>query len=175
MKKTVTAIIILIFIFNITGYYIPYALVRSVIRSKMNEEVREKFENVNLIKLIFSLNDKPLSFVWSREGSEFKYQGEMYDIVRIEKSSDKFIYYCLKDNDETKLNDIINILVKKDGANNNKEKINFTKELSKYKLSSNSLLNPERFPVSQKIFVHNFYKSAYTKVNLPPPKLNLTA
>ncbi len=172
MKKSVTIFILLLFIVNIAGYYIPFFLIRSYIRNEMNNQIKNNINLQSILTLTFPLKDKPAGFVWIRKQKEFQYNNEMYDIVKTENSKDKITYYCLKDNDEKNLNDIFYILIEKNHTDNGKRKYNYKNELSKYTLSSNSLLLNANNPALQNVIVTYFYKRPFIKINLPPPKFS---
>ncbi len=73
-----------------------------------HEEIREKVEQ----KLIKSLNKSELVCVvdndknfpkieWERPEKEFRFEGNLYDVVYKEKAFEVTYYYCLSDKDET--------------------------------------------------------------------------
>ena len=173
MKKTFALFILLVFALNITGLYIPFYLVRSYIRNEMNEKAKDELKTESLVELTFSVKDKLEGFTWSREGREFKFGNEMYDVVKAERLGDKVVYYCLRDNDETNLNYIFNALVKKDNEKNKKENFNYTKELSKFNLSANKLTILSIHPVFQSVVTRYFYQSLHNEVISPPPEFFL--
>ncbi len=170
MKKTFAVFILLIFAFNITGMYIPFYLVRSFIRDEMNERAKEDIKAESLVKFTFSAKEIQEGFTWSRNGREFEFGNKMYDIVKTETSGDKVVYYCLRDNDETNLNNIFNVLVKKDNEKNTKGNINFTKVLSKFNLSTNSIIIHSPHPAFQSARIRYFYQSLHNEVISPPPE-----
>ena len=106
----------------------PYYVIRSILRTEMTERAKELKDKDHLIKISFGLSESPKEFKWTREGKEFKYNDEMYDIVKIEKHKNKITYYCLHDKDEKDLTQIFNSLLKKNNSNNNSRDINIQKE-----------------------------------------------
>ena len=173
MKKTFAVFILLIFSFNIIGLYIPFYLVRSFIRNEMNEKAKDELKTESLIQFTFFAKDKQKGFTWTIKGHEFKFGNEMYDIVKAEKSGDKVVYYCLHDKNETNLNNIFNILVKKESEKDKKENVSLIKELSKYKLSTNSSIINTPHPYFQSAVIRYFYQSLHNEVISPPPEFFL--
>ncbi len=174
MKKTFALFILLIFSLNIIGMYIPFYLMRSLIRNEMNEKANVEISSKSLVQFTFFAKNIQRGFNWTIKGHEFKFDNEMYDIVKAEKSGDKVIYYCLHDKDETNLNKIFNVLVKKDSAKDKKENASLTKVLSKFKLSINSQLLFSPHSAFQDAAIMYFYQSLRKKVYPPPPKHTLT-
>jgi hypothetical protein len=87
--------------------------------SYQKEEIRENIEqkiikNLNKSDLnIFIANEENLARIaWEREGKEFKFEGELYDIIFTEIKSGTTYYYCFKDKDETILEARINQFLK---------------------------------------------------------------
>ncbi len=58
-------------------------------------------ESREVTKLVFS-NDQLKEISWE-ENTEFSYQDEMYDVIKLEKSNGKTIIWCLADKKETAL------------------------------------------------------------------------
>jgi hypothetical protein len=87
--------------------------------SYQQEEIRENVEQ-KIIKTLYKsdldviiANEENLAKItWEREGKEFKFEGELYDIVFTEIKSGTTYYYCFKDEDETILEVKINQFLK---------------------------------------------------------------
>lgn len=76
---------------------------KEILRERVQQSLRSETSEENLCVLTFSSSDIDGKLVW-KDHKEFSYKGEMYDVVRTEKSGDKISYYCWHDVEETKLN-----------------------------------------------------------------------
>jgi hypothetical protein len=173
-KKLFTSFVILVFILNVFGIYVPYYVARSVLRTEMTERTKSSNNKDHLVKISFDLSETPKEIKWTREEKEFEYNDEMYDIVKIEKRNNKITYYCLRDKDEKDLNQIFNSLLKKKSSSNNSRDINIQKELSKYNLQTDNLFLPFKNTGTAHHFANDLYVSIYNEINLPPPKTVLS-
>ncbi len=144
---------------------------RSIVRSEMNERIKDDLEKSMIVKLTFSINQNESQPTWTEDGKEFNYKDEMYDVVKTETKDDRITYFCIKDKDEKELNLALEDLIKKNQSNNKKDKNNPQKELSKYDIALNKKQNKTELKVPFQIFLPNFYKSLNLQVNSPPPKL----
>ena len=145
---------------------------RSVIRSEMRSRMEESLPANLIVKLSFDLNNPEDVPVWVREGKEFRYKDEMYDVLKSESINGKMVYYCVRDKDEKELEASFEKLLKKNQDNQGKSKNNALKELSKYF----PVAKPE-VPAIQKKFNFNsvsisFYKSLEKDILSPPPEIS---
>lgn len=62
-----------------------------------------KNEQLTLVKVAKSLEEKPNTFFKRIHGKEFQFMGEMYDIVRKTAHTDTTYYYCFHDSDESEI------------------------------------------------------------------------
>ena len=171
MKKYLASFIIILFLFNLFGYYLPYLLIRSSIKSEMKEKVKESLPDEFLVKFSFPNKDLKKIVHWEEEGKEFEYNNEMYDVVRILRMGDTTMLFCLKDKDEKSLMANFEGLVKKNLENDGRTKNLPVKELSKYNLD----LKPRIFPSFKRTeFISqltDFYTSQSLDINSPPPRV----
>ncbi len=171
MKKLFATFILFIFFINIIGYYVPYYLIRSLIRSEMNKKTEKLRDEVLLEKISFKLSEASNHINWTRQGKEFEFKNEMYDIVKVEIKNNVVTYFCIQDKDEYELNQVLDSLIKNNITNNNKRKFAPVKELSKYNLDKYELLKLNQSFSVQNYFIKDFYISIHRDINLPPPKL----
>jgi len=137
----------------------------------MNEKTKNIKEEDPLEKISFDFSEVLNKIIWTRKGKEFKFNDEMYDIVKVEIKNNMVTYFCIHDKDEKELTQVFDTLVKNNNTNNTKNDINLLKELSKYNLYLNNIfiLNPTA--CSQNIYIKDLYISIFEDINLPPPKL----
>lgn len=113
------------------------------------------------------------NIIWIENGKEFVLNGEMYDVVTIEKLNNNTIYYCFSDKDEDAL------LKKYDELNNQNKPINSSKQLHHFStidifctalpLFDNITLNAASISVSpkDKSFL---YPTFSADIVIPPPQ-----
>ncbi len=172
LKKFFTAFILILFLFNIFGFYVPYLVKRAVIRSEMSSRMEESLPANLIVKISFDLKIHDDVPVWVREGKEFRYKNEMYDVLKSESIDGKVVYYCVRDKDEKELEASFEKLLKKNQDKEGKSKNNALKELSKY-----FPVAKIEVPAIQKKFNFNsantcFYKSLGKDILSPPPEIS---
>jgi len=108
-----------------------------------------------------------------KEENEFEYNGEMYDVAKIEKTGSDIFIYCIRDEMEEQL---ISNFEKVTGTNSEKDKIASSPQISQTNLHLIAIQN-ELFPFerindvtlySEDYF--NNYLSIHLKSPTPPPK-----
>ena len=171
LRKLFLIFLLIVFFFNIGGYYVPFLVIRFAIREKMDEQIKENNSSQNeLTKLIFNRTDNSNQLVWTKDGKEFSYKDEMYDVVKIKHEKDKIIYFCIKDKAENNLLESFVSLIKKNFGNDKKNRFDFSKELSKYDLTvKNNLINVQLLNTLHPSIV-SFYQNLHMRINVPPPK-----
>ncbi len=145
-------------------------LERSAIRARMNEKVKEVIPESLLVQFTFTSEYENKYVQWEKEGKEFKYKGDMYDIVRMSGHRNSVTYTCLRDKDEKKLIADFQNLLKKNLENEGKTKNNQPNELSKYNFSVSTIVQPEYKLAEFSITDPDFYKSLNIEIISPPPK-----
>ena len=173
MKKLLISFILLIFIFNLFGYYIPYYAVLSLIRAEMSEKAVDFRDEDAFTKISFDVSEVLKQVVWTRKGKEFKYNNEMYDVVKAEINKNKVTYYCIHDKDEKELTQIFDTLLRKNSSGKKTCDIYLIKELSKYNLHKISVFLLNQTAGLADTFSNNLYVSIQSGPNLPPPKIVL--
>lgn len=77
---------------------------------------------------------------WKKEGKEFRHKGIMYDVVKYKQDSDSVFYYCINDQQETRLfshlDDLINKQIDDDKSANGRMAKNLFKLFAPFKYIS---------------------------------------
>lgn len=124
--------------------------------------------------LIFNKEDienNKIDFRWIHS-REFKYNGNMYDIVKKEETDKQLIVYCINDTEEKKLEEEFEKRVHK---NSSEDK--HIPSIIKYSLSISEPVQSEQIgiaQVNQTVFNYwrtDSYKSLYLDIPSPPPRL----
>ena len=102
MKRLVSFILLLLFLFISDGYYLYFRYLQHKINTEVKNEIRKGLKEEDLSLIIVSVNDRQEIF-WTRKDKEFRYKGSMYDVVSTEVKGQKIYYYCLNDVKEKQL------------------------------------------------------------------------
>ena len=103
--------LLLIFVFNNFGYWFCFKMEQAGIKQEMFEKTKQALPNAELISLTIPLAESN-TISW-QDNNEFTYKGEMYDVVRTEKTVDNtIVYYCLSDAKEEALYTNLNTHIK---------------------------------------------------------------
>lgn len=100
LKKVISIILLGIFLFNIAGYYMVFEIMLKKVRTEMQNKLTSPGEKYTVIEIPDAI--RPDQFFWIQT-MEFNYEGELYDVVRMEKKSHSTIFYCLNDKNEEDL------------------------------------------------------------------------
>ena len=124
--------------------------------------------------LIFNKEDienNKIGFRWIHS-REFKYNGDMYDIVNKEETDKQLIVYVINDTKEKKLEEEFEKRVHKNSTENK-----HLPSIIKYSLSISEPVQQEQIgiaPVNETVFNYwrtDSYKSLHPDIPSPPPRL----
>lgn len=104
MKRLTTILLLVLFSYNFLGAGFVYNIWLYTIKKEVKEQVSNKHEKeLTLVKVPLDQNgNPPADFQWHEE-DEFRYHGQMYDIIRSEDHGSQIWYYCHWDKAETRL------------------------------------------------------------------------
>jgi hypothetical protein len=102
LQRLFFAAISLIFLLSVVGNYPVFQLKQWVIHQKIAILLKESFLKEDL-QIVVSSSKHPQALRWEREGKEFWYKNNLYDVVFFEKNDTATTYYCLQDAEETEL------------------------------------------------------------------------
>jgi hypothetical protein len=115
MRKAISVAALFFMLFQPAGYLFIFKIQQCVFREEIKQQIKAGVpeEDLVLLKIARTLEAKPdPAFRRIHEG-EFRYNGEMYDIIRRETHGDTTWYYCLSDEKETQLFANLDDLVKR--------------------------------------------------------------
>lgn len=116
--------LLLILLFQPLGYLVIFKIqqyqVRREIKQRLKAGVPE--HKLLLLKIPRALEEQPNSSFQRIHSREFRYQGNMYDIIRQELHHDTTWYYCILDAKETGLFANLDEMVKRETAQNSRNK-----------------------------------------------------
>lgn len=156
--------------------YIWYEKTEYRVKKKIKHQIIAGIDKEELVPLTFHVNDTLNQLEW-KHSKEFKFQGEMYDIVErsFHQSKDSLTYWCWWDYEETALNKQLHKLVQLAmGQNPEKQQrtdhlIQFYKQLYN---QANPHFNFNLFSLESsnypEIRVH--YQNRFLQKQVPPPR-----
>lgn len=168
MKKVISIVIILVLFYSMVGYYIDFKIEQFQLKESIKERLIKKLPDNELTLLKIS-HEKLNRLNWTEEGREFRYEGNMYDVVKIKIVGDTAYYYCFNDEKENKLITSVDKLIKEQ-THNTKSKNSNKKPVINY-FFNKSILS---FAANETIFHYFDYSPIYTSLKpdilSPPPK-----
>ncbi len=170
MLKKITALLITLFLFfNIGGFLFLFKLQQEIIQNKVKERISTNILDKDLTLFVIykpDINNGSSKFIWVKEGKEFRYNGKLFDVVRLNKTNDKMYIYCRNDKEEEEL--FINACI---FINKNLSKNHFiTRSLPFYLISIFKTIPPLTDTEAVCGFLNNYYKSFLPRVPTPPPR-----
>ena len=124
MRKITANILLLFVLFQLTGYLLIFKSQQFQIRKEIKYRIKAGVLDDELVLITIPnslLKEKNPIFQWIHE-KEFRYKGNMFDIVRKEVYKHSTNFYCLSDHKETQLFANLDQLVKKEIAQNSEKK-----------------------------------------------------
>jgi hypothetical protein len=167
LRKYISAILIFVFLFDLGGYYLLFCIWQNNTRKEIRQEIRNGLKEDDLSLIIVSINEVS-GISWIESDKEFRYQGDMYDVVKIKIHNQKKYYYCIRDINEKQLiaNYNKNHSSKKETGKRIKE---FKYQYIPLKISLTDLIYPVDLTTNE---IAVLYKSNIIDIHSPPPKLH---
>ncbi|WP_339787225.1 MAG: hypothetical protein ACMVP2_05630 [Imperialibacter sp.] len=174
-KRNCAYVFLFSFLFNYFGICTIFEVQQFIIRREVKEQIEAGVPDDKLHKLSFAVDQIP-NLEWEEEGREFRFKGQMYDIVRREVVADSVYYFCINDVKETNLV-MLDELVRKhmddDSGPISKTTRKVTKTVKSLKFSASEKLFTYGILVPKSTidssFAH-FYSSPCIELVGPPPK-----
>ena len=100
MNKALTILLFSLIGISSVGIYPIFKL----LQLQAKEDVEETLKRGLPLNKLQQFGDREMKeIVWEREGKEFHYHEEMYDVVKTETIDGKTTYYCFNDTRESKI------------------------------------------------------------------------
>ena len=158
-----------------TGYYIVFKAEQSRIRRSIKTQIKKGVPENELH--YFSLSEEEYNHLhWERAGKEFRSGNTMFDIVRMEKTSDSIHLYCINDSEETvlfaKLDELIKKKMERESGKANSPVTKVIKAMKTVYIPDvfiDYAITVESTPSSYSNTSRSFYSSPYIEILTPPP------
>ena len=172
MKKIFSIILIFVLFYSIMGFYLSFQIEQIRIKEEIKEKIISNLpENELILIKIPSFDSKKIT--WVEDGKEFRYESNMFDVVKIKKGIDTTYYYCFCDVKESKLLAHLDKLIKEQ-TDNSQSRSNLKKQEINYffhEILFTQCLT--KTPVVYFIYPSS-YESIVTDVLSPPPRISGT-
>lgn len=178
MKRIILILLLAVFLFNVSGFYIVYSVMQYNNRVSMNALFRAKSSAVFVLKINGSFVAGKGHEIEHVDKNEIRYKGSLYDIVDI-KREDGFVYfYCINDKKEEKLNEALgdcveaNVVDTQSGSGNTKDHSKLIKNIVKdYFPCQPDVVVPDEAIAVLTCGQQPSYREVYGKIFHPPPRL----
>ena len=102
MKRVFAALILVVFLFNIMGYYFVFSYNHFMVRSEMKNLIKAGYFKDSFI--VLKVDNPLLNKDFRRVGpGEFIFRDQLYDIIKEEKEGNSIIFLCINDKNEEDL------------------------------------------------------------------------
>jgi len=168
MRKTLSAILLFLFLFDAGGYFIWFRIVQWNVRNEIREQIEKGLTDKELTEIILPAEHSSWLQTFIPD-KEFRYKGEMYDVVRTKTIHHQKHYYCLKDTREKQLVDkfIRDNLSKKKAAKFKRIPLKYFPHFSRLLPSLNRLM-VKIYPII------SHYHSRIPETGSPPPRMQFS-
>jgi hypothetical protein len=174
VKRIATILLLTLFVYNTIGFLAIHPLMSMYYKylGMMRADMPSEEEMIEF--LVFNKEDIErgrLDFKWIHS-REFKYNGDMYDIVSKEETEEQLIVHVINDTKEKKLEEEFEKRVHKNSTENK-----HLPSIIKYSLSISEPVQQEQIgiaPVYETVFNYwrtDSYKSLHPDIPSPPPRL----
>ena len=183
MKKITAIVLLVIFLFNIMGYFIAFKITQHQIKCEVAGRISSfelsKFTENNTELTKIKVHKRELhKIVFKDKGKEIFLDNKMYDIVKTTETDEHIIYHCLHDKEESILvagleEHINNTVVGDNPIKNNSSKKISIPSIKLFLQSNEFLYTPEVRIIATTAFYFKsiIYYSIPLQVSSPPPEL----
>jgi hypothetical protein len=126
LKKLLAYIVLILFIYNLAGYYIVFRGWQTGIRCQIKKQIRSDSKNAGYDVLKFSKSDllqKKIILEWEKD-DEFCFNENMYDVKSKIETTDSITFICFNDRKEKKLIDQLQTWVNQQHENTPSDRSN---------------------------------------------------
>jgi hypothetical protein len=105
MRKIFSILLCVLFLFNVSGYFVVFKLMQYNARQEMQASIKNKIPDNEIKEIIIPNSEIALSSLTFRfvHENEIIYNGCLYDIVKKRTNGNNTIFYCVLDTQENRL------------------------------------------------------------------------
>jgi hypothetical protein len=105
MRKAAAIFLLLLFLFNLSGFYWVFCVKESANKQEMQVALQTPETRLADIVVPIKLTETENNLFQQTGEDEIRYHGKMYDVARSERTPDGFVhFYCINDTQEENLN-----------------------------------------------------------------------
>ncbi|UAB81551.1 hypothetical protein INR76_01960 [Marixanthomonas sp. SCSIO 43207] len=178
MKKIFASLLLLCLLLPSAGTYVWLSFHKKQLKKEVKHKIIAGLDKEDLVYLKFSKVDAQKNLEW-KHSKEFKYKGQMYDIVETKITKDSIAYWCWWDYEETKLNKKLNkVLIgvfQEDSTTQEKHRrlTSFHQQLFYQNHPVWQIALPKTTSTNSNIkYIELFYKSISIPPPITPPRLS---
>lgn len=115
MKRFYCTVFLVLFLLNISGYYVVFLIAEYEITKKVASKIEQTDDNINgnmILKMPMKLPYPPGSNDYERISGEVEYEGELYHLVKQRFYQDTLYIVCIKDYQTKEIREAIGDCVK---------------------------------------------------------------
>lgn len=101
MKKSIAISLFAIMLYNIAGYYAVYNVLNIQVKKHVWKLQKGQIPDADLLAFSPDIS-ADADFEWVKE-HEFRYRGNLYDIIRKTDTTDGAVWYCIQDEREQEM------------------------------------------------------------------------
>lgn len=175
MKKTISILLLSLFVYNTIGFLALHPLL-SIYYKHLGKLRADKHQGAELVEILTfykeDIINRKINFSWIHS-REFRYNGDLYDIAKKQETDEKLILYCINDTKEKQLEEEF----KKKVDHNSRENKNhqttgshISSLISEPACEEEISLNLD-YECNYINRLTDFYKSFNIEIPSPPPRL----
>lgn len=105
LKKSLSLLIITVLCFNSAGYLFVHLQLRFIFKKIARNKIENNsiIDKVEVIKVSKKTEANSIIFV---EKNEIKFNGKMFDVLKVEENKDEIFFYCISDENEDNLSKV---------------------------------------------------------------------
>jgi actin-related protein len=151
------------------GFYLNFEIEQFRIKEEIKDKIINNLPEKDLTLVKISSRDKE-KITWTEDSKEFRYNGNMFDVVNIKIKSDTTCYYCFNDEKESQLFTNLDKLVKEQTDNSRSRTCEKKQDIT-YFFHEFSFRQCLTGTLVLYLDYLSTYKSISTDVLSPPPRI----
>jgi len=174
LKKSISILVLSLFIYNILGFFALYPFLSLYYKNLGMQKTGEHSDREMIELLIFNKEDiveNRIDFKWIHS-REFKYNGDMYDIVKKEERDNQLFLYCINDKKEKKLEEEFARKIQDNSSNSKLRQLsNQLNVLLSEPVQAEKLSFAPVHDYRPEVARSDFYNSVQLDIPSPPPRI----
>jgi hypothetical protein len=172
MKKLFSILLVFVFFYSIVGFYLNFAVEQCRIKEEVKENIIHNLPDKYLTIIKVSSKDQE-KIAWTEEGNEFRFEGNLYDVVKIRHENGTTYYSCFCDLKENQLLVNLDKLVKDQTDHSQSRTIQKKIQINMFFHDGMLAKTSNETPFDYFNYTTG-YKLIYSDVLSPPPRLPAT-